>query len=418
VAQISPPLPPSEVQERLDERSQLAPAVEWSKLEELSHSLTEEEFHKVYADFYAADKVLPPPWEVTAEQLAVKTGTTAEPVVNIKFRTAGDPLAQSERYWRTPAELPALEGKPVLTGLRIALDAGHIGGEYAVMEERQLSLQPGQTVREGECTLLVAKLLKTKLEALGAEVYLVRGENAPVTTARPADLRAEAVKLLSNSGITSPQDSYAGLTADAKVTTVQWQAEKLFYRVSEIRARAGKVNQQYKPDVVLCLHLNAEPWGDGAEPQPSPNNHLHLLINGCYAPYELMLQDERYEMLQRLFQRIHEEELPLAESLAQSMAKHTGLPAFDYRVPGQARRVGSTGYVWARNLLANRLYQCPVIYLEPYVMNHAETFARLVLGHYRGKTLVGGKLQRSIYEDYVSGVVEGLVNYYGEKRGS
>jgi hypothetical protein len=51
-------------------------------------------------------------------------------------------------------------------------------------------------------------------------------------------------------------------------------------------------------------------------------------------------------------------------------------------------------------------------------MNHAETFARLVLGHYRGKTLVGGKLQRSIYEDYVSGVVEGLVNYYGEKRGS
>jgi hypothetical protein len=196
---------------------------------------------------------------------------------------------------------------------------------------------------------------------------------------------------------------------------VQWQSEKLFYRVSEIRARAAKVNLQFKPDLVICLHLNAEPWGDAATPQYSMNNHLHILINGCYAPVELMQQDQRYEMLQRLFLKVHEEELPLAEKVATAMAQSTGLPPFTYVTP-QARAVGTTGYVWARNLLANRLFQCPVIYLEPYVMNHEETYQRLLLGDYEGKSYVQGKLQRSIYEDYARGVVTGLVNYYQEQR--
>jgi hypothetical protein len=78
--------------------------------------------------------------------------------------------------------------------------------------------------------------------------------------------------------------------------------------------------------------------------------------------------------------------------------------------------VGHSGYVWARNLLANRLYQCPVVYLEPWVMNHAQTFARLQKGHFRGRTLIDGQLQTSILEDYVSGVVNGLLQHYQQHR--
>jgi hypothetical protein len=236
-----------------------------------------------------------------------------------------------------------------------------------------------------------------------------------VTTLRPIDLIVPARQLLNEAGFPKPQESYSSLTGDAKIITVQWQSEKLFYRVSEIHARAKKVNATIKPDVVLCLHYNAEAWGNATSPQFSPANHLHVLVNGCYAPVELQQQDVRFEMLHRLFSRIHEEELPLAEAVASGMSSATGLPAYLYTTPN-ARRVGASPYVYARNLLANRLFQCPVVYLEPYVMNHEETYRRLLNGHFLGRTLIAGRLQSSAIEDYVRGVVNGVVAYYKKHR--
>jgi hypothetical protein len=175
------------------------------------------------------------------------------------------------------------------------------------------------------------------------------------------------------------------------------------------------VNKQIKPDIVVCLHFNAESWGDSTAPQFSPQNHLHVLVNGCYSNVELMQQDVRFEMLARLFGRVHEEELPLAKAIAESTARSTGLPAYVYTTPN-ARKLPDNPYVYARNLLANRIYRCPVIYLEPYVMNHEETYRRLIAEHYLGRTLIGGKLVTSAIEDYVRGVVDGLVNYYQNHR--
>jgi hypothetical protein len=140
-----------------------------------------------------------------------------------------------------------------------------------------------------------------------------------------------------------------------------------------------------------------------------------VLVNGCYAPVELQQQDVRFEMLHRLFSRIHEEELPLAEAVAGGMSSATGLPAYIYTTPN-ARRVGTSPYVYARNLLANRLFQCPVVYLEPYVMNHEETYRRLLHGHFLGRTLIAGRLQSSAIEDYVRGIVNGVVAYYQKHR--
>jgi hypothetical protein len=212
-----------------------------------------------------------------------------------------------------------------------------------------------------------------------------------------------------------PVENYDPTSGDAKILTTQWQSEKLFYRVSEIRARAKKVNEKLKPDVVFCLHFNAESWGDAALPQFSPQNHMHVLINGCFSPLELASQDVRYEMIGRVFSKAHAIELPLAEAVADSLASTTGLPPYVYTTTN-AKRVGANSYVYARNLLANRLYECPVIYLEPFVMNHQETYQRLLLGHFQGRTLVGGKLRASAISDYVEGVVQGLLKFSQNKR--
>jgi hypothetical protein len=283
------------------------------------------------------------------------------------------------------------------------------------MEERFLSFKMGESIREGDLSLLTAKILKERLIKLGAIVSLVRENNDPVTTRRPADLEKDARQLLSEAGFPNPVRTYQGVTGEAKLLTMQWQSEKLFYRVSEIHARGERVNKQIKPDLVVCLHFNAESWGDSTAPQFSPQNHLHVLVNGCYSNVELMQQDVRFEMLARLFGRVHEEELPLAKAIAESTARSTGLPAYVYTTPN-ARKLADNPYVYARNLLANRIYRCPVIYLEPYVMNHEETYRRLIAEHYLGRTLIGGKLVTSAIEDYVRGVVDGLVNYYQNHR--
>lgn len=399
----------------LGKTSALAIPPEFEELERWAGTMTREEFEAAVEEIYLDGSPLPPPWRIEGDALLVKTGVPSSPVVRISFRDKREPAPEVSQTWRRASKLPPLAGRPPLSDIHIALDAGHIGGGWARMEERFLSFKEGEAVQEGDLTLMTAKILSERLRDLGAYVSLVRDSLNPVTEERPDGLRTAAKDILRDAGLPFPEDSYAGIQGDAKVLTVQWQAEKLFYRVSEIRARAEKVNREIKPDLVVCLHFNAEGWGKAEEPQYSPKNHLHVLVNGCYALSELANQDVRFEMLNRVFGRIHEEEIPLAESVAEAMAKTTDLPPYVYTTPN-ARPAGLSSYVYARNLLANRLYECPVVYLEPFVMNHEETYRRLLLGHYLGRTMFNGKLRTSAIEDYVRGVVQGLLSYYGKQR--
>ena len=208
---------------------------------------------------------------------------------------------------------------------------------------------------------------------------------------------------------------YTDRHSPERVVSVQWQAEKLFYRTAEIRARADKVNDRIEPDLVLCLHLNAEAWGDPEKPEFVDANHLHILVNGAYGPTELVYDDVRFEMLRRLLSGTHREEISLARSIAPALAKTTGLEPYIY-TGDNAIAVGDDPYIYARNLLANRLYECPVIYFEPYVMNNSTVYRRLSKGDYIGRTRVGDEMVKSIYREYTQGVIDGLVNYYLQHR--
>lgn len=392
---------------------------DWESLKVYAGTLTREEFETAWKQVYSVTKPMRPPFEITDAGLQVPTGDPSEPTYTIPFKAVGAsaPEPAAKPYWRRAADLPPLRDRLPLSDLHIALDPGHIGGQWAQMEERFLSFKPGEAIMEGEMSLVTAQALSQRLQALGARVSLVRDKLEPVTEKRPGDLEAAARAILKEHGILNPLPTYAEVQGDAKIITIQWQTEKLFYRVSEIIARATRVNEKIKPDVVLCLHLNAEAWGAADAPQFSPVNHLHVLVNGCYSPAELEQQDVRYEMLTRLFNRVHEEEIPLATAVADGMARATGLPAYSYKTPN-ARIAGGNSFVYARNLLANRLYQCPVVYLEPFVMNHEETYHRLLKGHYVGRTLIGDTLRSSALEDYVQGVVQGLLAYYQNQRRS
>jgi hypothetical protein len=311
--------------------------------------------------------------------------------------------------------LPRRKKASPLSGLKIALDPGHIGGAWAKMEERWFKSGDAAPVEEGEMTLKVAKMLAERLRSLGARVSFVRDKTEPVTPYRPDDFREAARAVLKASGTENPPEEFQGRDDPLREQTIRWQSEILFYRTSEIRERARRVNSKLRPDLVLCLHFNAEAWGDERNPTLTDKNHLHLLVNGSYLPSELEFDDERFEMLQRVLSRVYDEEIKIADGAALAMAKKTGLPPYQYTTDN-VTKVGTSGYVYARNLVATRLYRCPVVYFEPYVMNSTDVFARIQAGDYEGTRAINGVERPSIYREYVDGVVEGLVEYYKTNR--
>jgi hypothetical protein len=125
----------------------------------------------------------------------------------------------------------------------------------------------------------------------------------------------------------------------------------------------------------------------------------------------LEYEDQRFEMLVKLLNRTFPEEKAATQALTKSMVAATKLPPFIYHGP-TAVRVGDSDYIWARNLLANRLFQCPVIYVEPYVMNSRSVFKRIQAGDYAGRKSVGGQSQPSLFQEYADSVAAGLAKYY------
>ena len=405
-------LPFSAAAQRL---SALAEKPDWTRLEAFQETITRADFVRLLDTVYAPGGAAKGMVDVEVDAAVIKT--TLTPAADFRLRFAADAATAKAvpRTWRTPAQLPAApEGKP-LAGLKIALDAGHLGGAWAKMEERFFQVGESRPLIEGEMTLRVAKLLAPKLREMGAEVVNIRDTLEPTTPLRPETLRDTARAELAKLGIDAPREKYDGANDPLRAQTVQAQSELLFYRIAEIRQRATLVNTKLQPDLVVCLHFNAEGWGDPLRPEFVPRNHLHVLVNGSYSAGEMRFDDQRCEMLVKLLSRSYDEELPAAEHLATALAAATKLPPYEYTT-GNSVRTGPNAYVWARNLLANRLYHAPVAFLEPYVMNSEPVWMRIQAGDYEGEITLAGEPRRSIYREYADAVAEGLRAYYTKAR--
>ena len=378
--------------------SPLSPQPDWTTLQLYAGSISAADFAQLLQRVYVPDGSWHQWISISPTQAVITPHVGANPIT-LPLAPPGSIPKCPPRFWKARSERTSPKRMP-LAGLRIAIDPGHLGGSFAQMEARWFRIGRSRPVEEGEMTLIVARLLKERLEAMGAEVWLTRTKNGPTTSLRPTKLRNTAIGSLQEEGVT-PTDRL-----------VQLESERLFYRIGEIRNRARLVNERIRPDLVICLHFNAEEWGDPAHPTLTDKNHLHLLLSGAMSGSELMHEDERYTMLVKLLGGTHAEELGASESVARSLAAATGLPPFIYHST-KAIPASSNPYLWIRNLLANRLFECPVVYCEPYVMNSRPVFNRIQLGDYSGRRNVGGVPLPSIYREYADAVAQGLADYYG-----
>lgn len=366
---------------------------DWSQLDVYHDTLSRTELLRLIEDVYTVGDT----WKEVIEinETEAKILIKDDQYYTLKLRGENAPAPETvERYWKTGP----------LDSLHIAIDPGHIGGDYAGIEERQFGRPEDTPVREGEMSLITAKLLRPKLEAMGAKVTLVRKENKPVTTRTANDF----IKL------------YKRYNPKWPIPLLRPYAEKRFYRRDEITERARLVNQEIKPDILLCLHYNASSgsgdWSNPDAPVFSDENHFHLLVNGAYTKGEVLAEEDRFQMLERILQRIHEREVELSTVIADTFVEHTGLPAYSYDPKSsRAKNVAGHPYIWARNLLANRSYTCPVIFFEPWVMNNREVYNRIQLGNYEGVKEVDGEKRQSIMNEYANAVADGIKRYFEQE---
>jgi N-acetylmuramoyl-L-alanine amidase len=378
--------------------SPLGKVPDWKALDVYQATMTRQQFFADLTRYFTCSDVWQKYIEIHEDHaLILEASSRLDQRYRLNFAKAGTEKPVP-RVWRKKAEIPAAPADRPLQGLHIAIDAGHLGGDWAQMEERWFKMGDGKPVTEGDMTLYVARLIQPLLEQKGAKVSLVRKDTQPLTKERPADL------------VTVAREQNPSL---ANPFYLNKAAESLFYRTSEIRARADYVNQTLKPDLVLCLHFNAVAWGDPANPSLVEENHLHILLNGAYTDEEIGYDDQRFEMIRKILQRTIHEEAAVAGVMADVFAKQAALPPYPYEPDSKrARNVAEHPYLWARNLLANRLYDSPVIFFEPYVMNSQEVYERIQAGDYPGMPVVAGKPRKSIYREYADAVVDGLLEYY------
>ena len=370
---------------------------DWAMLSRYQNSITASTFNHLLNGVFSPDGGMLPHLRYDDQSVSVYSSIaqTGTPLLQLRFAEEDAPAPPRKK----------------LVGLHVALDPGHIGGAWARMEERffLVDRQRDWPVQEAALNLYVARLIRDRLAAVGATVSLVKNDFEPMSKPGPD----ERLKIAGTPGPPDPRFSHL---PDLFVLSSQLDAqrklvEREFFRTAEITARAGLVNNTIRPDLTLCIHFNATGYGD--EKTLYEENGLAFFVHGNYLANELIDDEQKFFLLKKMLERSHETEAGLANAVASAFIQATQLPPA-YRVAsgGPMHPLGSNAYVYARNLAANRQYDGPVLFLEPYFMNNRDVYARIQAGDYDGEREINGRRYRSLFKEYAEAVVAGVVNYF------
>lgn len=252
-------------------------------------------------------------------------------------------------------------------GYKIAIDPGHTAGDMAtgVIERKFLKFQPtaDSTLRdsiqlaEGMLTYATATLLKKKLEAEGAEVFMTRKFNG--STAYGITFNDWLKKNYKNAILTPAN-----------------KAEKfrLVFKDKELQKRAEIINE-FKPDFTVIIHYNVDETNTGWK-KPGTKNFSMAFIGGAFMPHDLTTIEKRFEFLRMLITTDIEESVRLSSAVVCSLdtalhVKPAGTMDATYLYKG-CLYTGKPG-VFCRNLQLTRYIHGPLVYGETlYQDNIAE----------------------------------------------
>ncbi|MEM1059111.1 MAG: N-acetylmuramoyl-L-alanine amidase [Verrucomicrobiota bacterium] len=374
---------------------------DWSRLDVFQKTMTRSEFKLLVDEVYAPDGVFWRYAKLGQNSVTVySTSAKKRKLWTLEF-APDDRQRQKPPLQFAPDRKIGAEGKP-LAGMTICLDPGHIGGDWAKIEERFFQIGDDRPIIEAELNLITCRYLKQKLEALGAKVVMTKDDYEPVTSQRPDDLMDEA------------QEAYriwnrrsSGSISARRAARI---ARGLFYRNAEIKARAALIDK-WKPDLTICVHYNASAWGDPGRPRLTGKSRLVNFVHGAYSARELEYDDQKFYMLRNVLDRIYPHEVAAADAIAKQTAAKFRLGPEVYKNWNAVQQVGPNPYVYARNLVANRVFRGPVIFVEGPYMNAKDAYYWMEAGDYEGTKTFNGRKVPNIMKVYADAVAKGIVEY-------
>lgn len=390
-----------------------APEEAWDYLKRYDKCLTRAEFTRLLHDFFD-------PCGQLANYMTI-TDTEARFFVNkqkldppchiLQFAQKQDPRPSFSRSYRKPEEFRALSKTKPLEGLRVAIDPADIGGTWGPIEERSVLYRNYGRLQEGDLNLINAKLIRDKLVELGAEVCLSHEKPEPVMTGEPKDLMEIAKAMLNRDPNCIPvayKQKSRHLTPPKRL---QVACEILFTKTFETRARVQKIHETFQPDITIVLQYNAT-QGSGRGRLAKLNRNV-IFIPGAYMPREIDDPRQRFQLVYKLLDQTLSIEAEVAHNISQSFQAITGFPPVKYGNSKSTRQIlPEDPYIVARNISVSREHVGPVVVVEPYFMNEANTLKRLLALDYEGSRIVAGKPQISIFREYSEAVIQGILLAY------
>jgi N-acetylmuramoyl-L-alanine amidase len=390
---------------------------DWMLLNRFDGTLTREQFEERLLKVFDPFGGISPFLNVTDREVTVFASSrrTGSPLAKIAFASAvGDCRAFRDGFRPPQAFHRGLTSRP-LSGLRVVIEPADIGGRWGAMEDRSSNYKGYGRIQEGDLTLTVAKLLRTRLQELGADVFVTRDRAEPVCGLRVSDVSPVVSQVLSRRPYIMPA-AFRSRTRHLSASNPAYRriaAEVLLTKNLEARARAEKARRVFNADITIVLQFDASPASSRAG--LTRINRNIFFVEGAYTAKELSSDArQRLKLLTKLLENVTPTETRVAVSIARCFEKTTGFPPVLYGNTATTRAVAGAPYVVARNLALDREHDGPVLTTEPYFMNQPVTLRRLLAGDYRGTKLIVGKARRSIYREYAEAVAQGMVDAYAK----
>src|SRR6202030_764341 len=197
----------------------------WSILEHYQETITHDDFVRLIHDDYCTHGIGADLLNIDNDSAQVLENRDANTYYTLHFAKDETSANRVPRLWHPAKSLSATKIEKPLSGLRVALDPGHLGGKWAKMEERWFQVDDTKPVTEGDLTLRLSRMLASRLRELGATVLYVRNSTDPITPKRPGDFRELVRKILIRNGVPQPRAEVLDSTDPEKEKTIRWQSE-------------------------------------------------------------------------------------------------------------------------------------------------------------------------------------------------
>ena len=401
------------------------------KLMAENYEFTKEELHEKVKNYLQKDKEIEKYYEIKDKEVIFYTIKEGNRIIECTI-----PYKQKEKekkYLINKLEnREYLVNKP-LNEIKIALDPGDIGGEFSKIESRYIQIETNNNEREeliafdtGTLTLATAKVLKNKLENLGAKVIVTRQSVGQLVSVKSFDdwliehftpqLKFKHfIQQFSDSTFTN--ESY--LFTKAMLQSPKSWLKTVFFRaylnIQELQARCKIIND-FEPEITIRIGYDVatRPNEETGKHKVTNNNTCIAFIPGSFMNSELSMLPYRIHYARLLLTHNTQHSQYLSTLIIQELAKSIGVTPCPNTLPHCMLSIKDSPGVYCRNLSMTKFVRSPICYVNALCQDNADECLKLSKKDFE----IEGILTSSRVIDVANSLCNGILRYFTESQPS